>query len=66
MPGARRAPIIPLTRLLAERRPELTDPIAAILDHRVIVDGRTVANPRAVSRDLPPCGCCPCAGCAAR
>jgi 23S rRNA (cytidine1920-2'-O)/16S rRNA (cytidine1409-2'-O)-methyltransferase len=46
MPGARRAPIIPLTRLLAERRPELTDPIAAIVDRRV-VDGRTVDNPRA-------------------
>lgn len=47
MPGARRAPIIPLARLLAERRPELSDPIAAIADGRVIVDGRTVDNPRA-------------------
>jgi 23S rRNA (cytidine1920-2'-O)/16S rRNA (cytidine1409-2'-O)-methyltransferase len=47
MPGAHRAPIIALTRLLAERRPELTDPIAAIADRRVVVDGRTIDNPRA-------------------
>jgi 23S rRNA (cytidine1920-2'-O)/16S rRNA (cytidine1409-2'-O)-methyltransferase len=47
MPGARRAPIILLTRLLAERRPELTDPIAAIVEGRVVVDGRTIDNPRA-------------------
>jgi 23S rRNA (cytidine1920-2'-O)/16S rRNA (cytidine1409-2'-O)-methyltransferase len=47
MPGAHRAPIIPLTRLLAERHPELTNPVAAIIDRRVVVDGRTIDNPRA-------------------
>jgi 23S rRNA (cytidine1920-2'-O)/16S rRNA (cytidine1409-2'-O)-methyltransferase len=47
MPGAHRAPIIPLTRLLAERHPELTHPVAAIVDRRVVVDGRTIDNPRA-------------------
>ena len=60
MPGAHRAPIVMLTRLLAEQRPELTDPITAIADRRVVVDGRTVANPRArvprsaAIRVLPP------------
>jgi 23S rRNA (cytidine1920-2'-O)/16S rRNA (cytidine1409-2'-O)-methyltransferase len=42
-----RAPFVALTRLLQRRYPELKDPPKAVLDGRVVVDGRTISNPRA-------------------
>jgi 23S rRNA (cytidine1920-2'-O)/16S rRNA (cytidine1409-2'-O)-methyltransferase len=42
-----RAPFIALTRLLQRRHPELEDPPKAVLDGRVVVEGRTISNPRA-------------------
>jgi 23S rRNA (cytidine1920-2'-O)/16S rRNA (cytidine1409-2'-O)-methyltransferase len=42
-----RAPFIALTRLLERRYPELEDPPKAVLDGSVVVDGRTISNPRA-------------------
>lgn len=46
-----RAPFIALTQLLQRRYPELEDPHKAVLDGRVVVDGRTISNPRARVRD---------------
>lgn len=42
-----RASFIALTRLLERHHPELEDPTHAVVDGRVIVDGRTIDNPRA-------------------
>jgi 23S rRNA (cytidine1920-2'-O)/16S rRNA (cytidine1409-2'-O)-methyltransferase len=47
----RRAPFVALMRLLRRRYPDLEDPIKAVLDGRVVVDGRTISNPRARARD---------------
>ena len=46
-----RAPFIALTRLLQRRYPELEDPPGAVRDGRVVVDGRTISNPKARVRD---------------
>jgi 23S rRNA (cytidine1920-2'-O)/16S rRNA (cytidine1409-2'-O)-methyltransferase len=46
-----RAPFIALTRLLQRRCPDLEDPRKAVLDGRVVVDGRTISNPKARVRD---------------
>lgn len=47
-----RAPFVALVQLLTRRFPELNDPVEAVVDGRVLVDGRTVANPDArVRRD---------------
>jgi 23S rRNA (cytidine1920-2'-O)/16S rRNA (cytidine1409-2'-O)-methyltransferase len=42
-----RASFIALRRLLQRRHPELEDPPRAVLDGRVVVDGRTISNPSA-------------------
>ena len=42
-----RPPFVPLIDLLASQYPDLADPAAAITNHRVVVDGRPVDNPRA-------------------
>jgi len=43
----RRARFVSLTQLLQRRHPELTDAAEAVTDGSVIVDGRTITNPRA-------------------
>lgn len=45
------APFVALTRLLQRRHPELEDPRKAVQEGRVVVDGRTISNPRARVRD---------------
>jgi 23S rRNA (cytidine1920-2'-O)/16S rRNA (cytidine1409-2'-O)-methyltransferase len=42
-----RAPFVALMRMLQRRYPELEDPLKVVLDGRVVVDGRTISNPRA-------------------
>src|SRR5262245_12109680 len=52
MSAKHRAPFVALVPLLAHHHPDLPDPAAAIADGRVLVDGRTITNPRArVRRD---------------
>ncbi len=47
-----RAPFVALVQLLAHHRPTLPDPAQAVAEGRVLVDGRTITNPRArVRRD---------------
>jgi len=43
----RRARFVALTQLLQRHHPELTDAARAVTDGRVVVDGRTISNPRA-------------------
>lgn len=46
-----RASFIALTRLLQRRYPELKNPTKAVVDGRVVVDGRTISNPKARVRE---------------
>src|SRR5918998_5223739 len=48
----RRPPFVAIASAVRARHPDLDDPESAIVEHRVLVDGRLVTNPRArVRRD---------------
>ncbi|HMK12279.1 MAG TPA: SAM-dependent methyltransferase [Acidimicrobiales bacterium] len=52
MARARKAPVVSLITLLAQRFPDLADPMGAVVDGRVVVEGSTVRNAAArVRRD---------------
>jgi 23S rRNA (cytidine1920-2'-O)/16S rRNA (cytidine1409-2'-O)-methyltransferase len=52
VPRKNRAPFVALVQLLARQHPALPDPDQAIVDRRVLVDGRSIHNPAArVRRD---------------